>query len=80
MWSYSLIKDCFQELSFFYKIFEEDERDFLPRKRKGDESEGAEKEQSVIKKKKKKKYKKKKKDDDEKDSESEEEDETQVGQ
>ena len=54
-----------------FQIFEEDERDFLPRKRKSEEEEELEKELANEKKRKKKK-KKKKKDEDGNDDDSDE--------
>lgn len=58
-------------LVFRDQIFEEDERDFLPRKRRNEDEEEMDNEIQLEKKKKqKKKHKKKKKDDEEKESES----------
>ena len=57
------------------QIFEEDERDFLPRKRRFEEYEEAEKDAASDKKKKKKKKKKKRDNDEEEESDDEDEDE-----
>ena len=61
----------YQNIIDSFQIFEEDERDFLPRKRKSEEEEELEKELANEKKRKKKK-KKKKKDEDGNDDDSDE--------